>query len=192
MLTGDVLRKRGIDLSDEEFALLLDDALEASTGMADDPVTTLTPAETKALAGGGADLRPRGETEPPPRAEAAASYGALLAESFSVAQVSSQLGIDASRVRHRLAERSLYGIRLKGSWRLPAFQFTDDGVVPGLDVVLPTLPDDLHPVAVRRWLTTPVSDLSISGRRGAAGVSPLEWLSGGGDPHPVAALATDL
>ncbi len=189
MLTSEVLRKRGIDLSDEEFAALLDDALDGvavETGA--DPLRTLTPTEYAALAGGGADLRPRGAEEPDPKAETVAAYGALLAGGVTVVEAAARLGIDASRVRHRLADRSLYGIRLRSGWRLPAYQFTDNRAVPGLGEVLPALPQDLHPVAVWRWLTTPIADFALDGHA----LSPLGWLSAGGDPGPVATLAADL
>jgi hypothetical protein len=190
MLTTDVLRKRGIELSDEEFAVLLDDALDGlSANVEADPTRSLTPAETTALASGGADLRPLGAEEPVPRAETAATYGALLAGGLTVAQSAARLGVDPSRVRHRLAERTLYGIRLRASWRLPAFQFAeDDGMVPGLDRVLPAIPADLHPLAVWRWLTTPVADLALDGSEAA----PLQWLAAGGSPAPVADLAAGL
>jgi len=190
MLTIDVLRKRGIDLSDEEFAVLLDDALDGlAAGVDDDPTRSLTPVEAAALASGGADLRPLGAEEPGPRAETAATYGALLAGGLTVAQAAARLGVDPSRVRHRLADRTLWGIRLRAGWRLPAVQFADDGgMVPGLDRVLPAMPADLHPVAVWRWLAAPISDLPVAG----APVSPLSWLAAGGRPDEVAALAAGL
>jgi hypothetical protein len=190
MLTIDVLRKRGIDLSDEEFAVLLDDALDGLTAeVDDDPTRSLTPAEAAALAAGGADLRPLGAEEPGPRAATAAAYGALLAGGLTVAEAAARLDVDPSRVRHRLADRTLWGIRLRAGWRLPAVQFADDGgMVPGLDRVLPAIPADLHPVAVWRWLTTPIPDLSLDGSPAA----PLPWLAAGGRPDEVAALAGGL
>jgi len=190
VLTTDVLRKRGIELSDEEFAVLLDDAFDGlATDVETDPSRSLTPAETTALAGGGADLRPLGAEEPVPRAETAATYVALLAGGLTVAQSAARLDVDPSRIRHRLADRMLFGIRLRAGWRLPAFQFTEDGgMVPGLDRVLPSIPPDLHPLAVWRWLTTPVADLALDGSE----ITPLQWLAGGGPPAPVAALAAGL
>jgi hypothetical protein len=190
MLTTDVLRKRGIDLSDEEFAVLLDDALDGlAADVESDPSRSLTPAETAALARGGADLSPLRAEEPVPRAETAATYVALLAGGLTVAQSAARLDVDPSRVRHRLAERTLYGIRLRAGWRLPAFQFTEDGgMVPGLDRVLPAIPAHLHPLAVWRWLTMPVADLALD----SSAVTPLQWLVAGGPPAPVAALAAGL
>ncbi|HLY84146.1 MAG TPA: hypothetical protein VKQ71_14250 [Acidimicrobiales bacterium] len=194
MQTSDVLQKHGILLSDAEFAAMLDEAFEEGfrplPAGTDDPARTLTVAEAELLAEGGADLRPLGSEEPAPLAEAAAGYGALLAGGLTVTEAAGRLGIDSSRVRHRLAEGSLYGIRLRSGWRLPAFQFDGGtgGVVAGLDTVLRALSPDLHPVAVRRWLSSPLRDLRVDGDS----VSPLEWLTHGGDATAVAVLAADL
>jgi hypothetical protein len=190
MRTSDVLRRRGIEVTEEEFAALLDDALGAvQPTHAPDPRRVLTGPEVTALTAGGADLAARSPGEPGPAAEAAATLGALLASSLTVASAAARLGVDASRVRHRLLEGSLYGIRLRGGWRLPAFQFTaTDGLVPGVAEVLTAVPRDLHPLAVQRWLTAPSPDLLIDD----SPVSPLAWLEAGGAPVPVATLAAGL
>ena len=189
MSTAEVLRRRGIVLSDEELGALLDDALAGMTmGVADEPARTMTAAEAAVLAAAGTDLRPRRPDEAVPGTEAAVTYGALLATGLTVGQTAALLGIDASRVRHRLAEGSLYGVRLRAGWRLPAFQFGAGGTVPGIDRVLAALPSDLHPLAVWRWMTTAQPDLA--GDDGPQ--SPLAWLLGGGSPATVATLAADL
>ena len=186
-----MLRGAGLDLDEAEFAELLGDALRslAPAAREDVPVRSLTKAEAAALQGGGADLSPREDGEPDPLAPVAARYGALLATALSVPEAATRLGVDASRVRHRLAEGSLYGIRLRSGWRLPAFQFDCDGaLVPGIDDVLRLVPDDLHPVALWSWLETPSAELFLGGRP----VTPLRWLRTGGDPAALAALAADL
>jgi hypothetical protein len=188
--TSDVLRKRRVGVTEEEFAALLDDALDAvQAGHAPDPRRVLTASETAALTAGGADLAAGSPVEPGPGAEAAAALGALLASSLTVAGAAARLGVDPSRIRHRLLEGSLYGIRLRGGWRLPAFQFTGgDGLVPGVPEVLAAIPRDLHPLAVQRWLTTPSPDLLVDD----SAMSPLAWLESGGAPDPVATLAAAL
>ena len=115
----------------------------------------------------------------------------LLATARPVAEAARLLGVDPSRVRQRLGERSLYGLKTPRGWRLPAFQFDldqPDRLVPGIGGVLAALPPDLHPVAVYNWLTLPDPDLAW----GDEPVSPLDWLRSGGDPAVVAALAADL
>jgi hypothetical protein len=87
-----------------------------------------------------------------------------------------------------LARGALYGVVVAGTWRLPLFQFTGTGVLPGLDQVVPALPEGLHPLAVANWFTGANVDLDT----GSGPVSPLDWLTAGGDPAPVARLASAL
>jgi hypothetical protein len=98
------------------------------------------------------------------------------------------LGVDDSRVRQRLAERTLYGIKLRSGWRLPLFQFDDGQAVPGIDVVFPCLDPGLHPVAVYQWFTTPAPDLLLDDQP----VSPRDWLRAGASTTEVAAFADAL
>lgn len=118
--------------------------------------------------------------------EGATSYAALLASALSVPAAAVRLGIDPAAVRRRLASRRLYGIRLGESWQLPSFQFVDGGgAVPRLKRVLVALPDDLHPMSVWRFLSTPAPELATED----GPWSPLEWLTAGGNPDPVVHLA---
>lgn len=96
-----------------------------------------------------------------------------------------RLGVNGSRGRQRLADRSLCGIKHVGSWRLPAFQFTERGLVPGIDIVLKALPADLSVVAIARWLETPNPDLCTRDDDERP-LTPLEWLAAG---HPAGAAA---
>lgn len=86
----------------------------------------------------------------------------------------------------------MYGVKVglggRRAWRLPRFQFTESGLVPGLDHVLRRLPEDLHPVALYRWLTTPHPDLVVDDEP----ATPFEWLTAGHDPEAAAELAAEL
>jgi hypothetical protein len=117
-----------------------------------------------------------------------ARYAALLAESRTVAEAAEVLGVDESRVRQRLAARTLYGLKRGRDWHLPAFQFADEGEVPNIGAVVSRLHPDLHPVAVANWFTLPTPDLLIEGEP----VSPRDWLRSGGAPGLVAAMAAEL
>jgi hypothetical protein len=133
--------------------------------------------------------------EPPACAEdalvrSAAEFAALVAASYSVSEAATRLGVDPSRVRHRLADHTLFGVRLSSGWRVPAFQFADRQIVPDLERVLPRLPSDLHPLSVLHWLTLPNPDLVIGTEERP--VSPLAWLRLGMDPAVVASLAEDV
>jgi hypothetical protein len=190
MTIADVLAGAGVRVSEAEFARLVASVLaEVGPAPVEDPASVLTPEEVAGLQAVDADLRPRGARERDPRADAAATYAAVLAGALPVAEVARRLGIDTSRVRHRLAARQLLGIRRTDGWRLPAWQFGVDGhVLPGLELVLRALPGDVHPVVIARFFASPAPEL----RMGRAAVSPREWLAGGGDPAIVVALARDL
>lgn len=86
----------------------------------------------------------------------------LEAASLTTAEAADRRGLDASRIRQRLGERTLLGFHRAGGrhdWLLPAFQFE-----LGLDE-LPDLwgrllralpsPDDASPTALVAWLSQP-------------------------------------
>ncbi len=155
-----------------------------------DPVRGLPSEEQAALRRGGLTLEAMDLGDRDPVLVTAARYSAMVASSLSVAQVARKLGIDESRVRHRLSERSLYGIKLRGTWMLPAFQFTADATIPGIEQVLPRVPADLHPVALLNWFTLPEPDLVVGEEE--TPVSPRDWLLMGRDPRAVGTLAASL
>ena len=190
MTLAEVLSRAGVDVSEGEFAALVASVLdELGPAPADSPRDALTAEQAGALSAIGADLAPRRRREREPRADAAATYAAILVDTLWVGEVAARLHIDASRVRHRLARRQLVGIRRADGWRLPKWQFGADGApLPGLERVLRALPADVHPVAVARFFATAVPELRI----GRTAVSPRSWLEGGGDPAPVVALAAAL
>lgn len=112
----------------------------------------------------------------------------LLAEAYTVKQAAALLDRNPSRIRQRIADRTLYGVQVHGEWRLPRFQFRDGAVVPGLDQVVRHLPEFLQPLAVENFLTRPSVDLDT----GEGPVSPVDWLASGGDFATVAELAEQL
>jgi hypothetical protein len=150
----------------------------------------LTAPELRILETGGFDPEPRGEPGGDPLAQAAAEYAALLKTSLGTAAVATQLGVDASRIRQRLAERTLYGFRQGTQWLIPTFQFVDNQPLPGLAEVVSQLDRELHPVAVLHWFLTPQPELY------AAAVdrplSPRDWLRLGYPPALPAQLAARL
>lgn len=151
---------------------------------------TLTEAEAKALASG-AGGRSAPDATIVIRALAEAAYSAVVESAVSVDDAGRLLGVNASRVRQRLAERSLYGIKHAGSWRLPAFQFTKRGLIPGIEIVLKALPADLSVVAVARWFETPNPDLCTRDDDERP-LTPLEWLASGHPAEAAAELASAL
>lgn len=184
-----VFERIGLHVGGAELEALVADALEqvVPARVVADPTAELTPEETAALRRGGLDPAWQAREMDDPTLRTAAEYAALLASSLSVEQAAALLGIDGSRVRHRLADRTLYGVKDRHAWRLPAFQFAGRGPVPGLECVLPHLPCGLHPLAVLGWLTRPNPDLWLDAEE--TPVPPLDWLRAGHDPERVARLA---
>ena len=149
----------------------------------------LTPSELGLLAKAGVEVE-----EFPRRADPmlvyATEFAAILATSLSPARAGERLGgVTAVRVRQLIRERSLYALRLEGRWRIPVFQFAEEGLVPNIGAVNATLPATLDAVSVLRWYTCPDPELEAPG---GDILCPLDWLRSGMDPAPVAALARDL
>lgn len=149
----------------------------------------LTPSELGLLAKARVEVE-----ESPRRADPmlvyATEFAAILATSLSPARAGERLGgVTAVRVRQLIRERSLYALRLEGRWRIPVFQFGDEGLVPNIGAVNATLPATLDAVSVLRWYTCPDPELEAPG---GDILCPLDWLRSGMDPAPVAAIARDL
>ncbi len=159
---------------------------ELNTRLAEgDPPTRgpLSSKERDALAAGGFRLEARA-----PRTQS--EYEQLLATSLSVEEVAERLDVNTSRVRQRLIEGSLYGVKLEGRWMLPRFQLSKKGVISGLAEVLPVVKDlGLHPVAVQRWFATPQPELLVDE---SEPMTPLDWLREGHPPSAVIDLLESL
>ncbi|GAB2759360.1 hypothetical protein GCM10027174_39820 [Salinifilum aidingensis] len=183
-----VLARAGLRITATEFLSLVEDAAKRLTTPRADPAAHFTDGERAALAEAGLDLDPLGEAEPDPRARTVAEQAVLRDTALSVGQAAERIGVDTSRIRHRIAEHRLIGWKDRGGWRLPAWQFGDRDVLPGLETVLAAMPLDQPALVLANFMTTPQQDLEL----GEAPVSPHEWLLAGGDPRPVAALAAHL
>ena len=149
----------------------------------------LTPSELALLDRAGVDVEEHPDREDPMMVYAT-EFGAILATSLSATRAGERLGgVTAVRVRQMIRERSLYALRLEGRWRIPIFQFQDEGLVPNIVAVNPALPRTLDPVSVLRWYTRPDPELEATG---GDVLCPLDWLRAGMDPAPVVKLARDL
>lgn len=193
-----VLERAGLQVDPEEFDRLVAEALEHVVPLRPSPdaVAELSEDELALLAGGGMRFDPLPAGSEHPLVRMAALYAALLGSSLSVAQAAALLGVAESRVRQRLGERTLYGIKRPGGWRLPRFQFAAPGAtrgtVPGIERALQRLTFDLHPLAVVSWFTTPNPDLVEGEDEAERAVSPLDWLKAGLSAEVVADLAADV
>jgi hypothetical protein len=122
-----------------------------------------------------------------PLTQSITDYMALLETSYSASQAAKHLKVDASRIRQRLRERSLFGIDYDGEKRLPRFQFERARVIPGMREVLAALPEGLNPLDVAEWFLSPHPDLEVAGQENP--ISPRQWLLSGATVDAVVALA---
>jgi hypothetical protein len=149
---------------------------------------TLSVGELDALKAVGLTTAPFNEgAARDPLTQSIADYMALLETSYSTRQAAKYLKVDASRVRQRLREHSLFGIDYDGEKRLPRFQFERAQVIPGLREVLAALPKALNPLDVAEWFLSANPDLEIDEQE--TPLSPREWLLKGHAVEAVVKLA---
>jgi hypothetical protein len=186
------LHARGLDVEPGDLSPMLREALDTMhrTLYPVDPAADLPAAETAALRRGGFLVTPAEAEHGGALARTAAEYAAILETSLAAGDTARLLGVDPSRIRQLLAARRIYGLQVKGAWRIPLFQFDRNRLLPGLEEVVPRLTASLHPVAVYRWFTTENPDLAPEDLDRA--LSPREWLLAGYPPAAVAELAADL
>jgi len=152
--------------------------------------SVLTASEESALARGG--VEPVSEEDVAVvQARAASAFQELRASSLTVDDAAARLGVNTSRIRQRLAARSLYGLKDGNTWLLPAFQFVSSGLVPGVGVVFRKMPPDIGALAAARWFTTPNPDLCTRDEDERP-LTPLQWLLVGNPPEAAGELAAAL
>jgi hypothetical protein len=115
----------------------------------------------------------------------------LLESSWSLELSAGMMGISRSRVSHRISSQTLYAFTLQGRRYVPQWQFVavssgERGVepIPGLARIVPLIPGDLHPLAVRAFMETPREDLD--------GKSPTTFLVSHGPVEVVEELLVAL
>jgi len=166
--------------------LLKNEPLRGESG--ESAAQTLSAGELNALKAVGLTTAPFAEgSARDPLTRSIADYMALLETSYSTSQAARYLKVDASRVRQRLRENSLFGIDYDGEKRLPRFQFERAQVIPGLREVLAALPEGLNPLDLAEWFLSPNPDLEIDAQE--TPLSPREWLLKGQPVNAVASLA---
>ncbi len=172
-------------------ALLRNRPLRGASTEAVQPSAALSKTELDALHGVGLSTEPWPADRPDdPLAQSIVDFVALLETSLTAGRAARLLGVDVSRIRQRLRERSLFGVEYEGEWRLPRFQFERRKVLPSLAQVLAALPADVNPLDVAGWFLSPNPDLGLEGEPRA--LSPREWLLRGLPPERATALAQGI
>ena len=188
------LERRHIEVDSQELARAVEDALTAAGGVPPypRPAETLSPEQLELLARGGFQLDGPELGIEDPVLRGALEYAALRVTALTIREAAERLGLEDSRIRQRLADRSLYGLNVDNEWRLPIFQFADEGgLVPNIERVLPRLAESLAALSVFHWLTSPNPDLRAPETHDEP-VSPLAWLELGLAAEEVADLAARL
>jgi len=178
---SDVLHRRGIDVSEAELADATDEGFGwVLTGL---DATALPVDEAAVLDAAGLPHEPGAYARS--AVASAGAYAALVSTALTVGEAAQLLGVTEGRVRHKIARQDLSALP-SGRRRLPRWQFTEQGPLPGLAVVLRALDPQAHPLATLAFMTTAQPELELVGEP----VSPERWLRAGGDPAPVAELAS--
>lgn len=162
------------------------DAVEASVGAS---ASAFTQAELDGFAQAGIDVR---GSATDPRGTVALYRGLVRQDldartALTVAAAAKHLGVSASRVRQLIGANSLFAVRAQDERRLPAWQFTTNGYVPGI-ASFAEAARELHPLALAQFMSRPNVDLLIDDEA----VTPVAWLSSGGSVEEVAGLVAGL
>lgn len=171
------------------FPLTREQLAEVLDNLADD-----TSSPTAALSDHDADLLDAAGFIERPGALTAATIARdiamqqLVAESLSVNDAAERVGVSTARIRQRLAARTLWAYKWGARRLLIPAQFTDDGVVPGVDAVIARVRPDAHPLEVQALLTLPQPTLEVGGEP----ASIVVWLLSGPRSDAEIARATDI
>ena len=174
------LSARGINVAPAALEAALVDALSLRKPYRYPMRSGLSPAEQEVLKVGGVDLEKHDFGMEDPVVQATVEHAEIVVTSMSTTEAAACLGISRERVWQRLKNGSLFGIQTATGWRLPAFQFTDAGELPGWGEVAKALPEGLSPVELKAWLEGPHPDLGNA--------SPRAWLLAGGAPRTLVPL----
>jgi excisionase family DNA binding protein len=98
--------------------------------------------------------------------------GEVLAGALDVKAAADRLGISAASVHEMVVAGDLAALRVGGVWRLPAWQFSADGLLPGVSDLLASWPGSFLRLSV--WASTPSARLQ--------GQTPAQALTDG-DRH---------
>ncbi len=192
MEAASFLHAHGLDVEVDELNSALKAAIDAilESCYAAPGQEGLTEAELVVARAGGLDPSPQYNGSQDPLVLGVATYAALLETGLTTRSAAELLGVTEARIRQRIGESSLLGIKHGRTWKLPIMQFGTGGELPGWATVCRSLPRDASPVMVARWLDLPHPDLAIGGDEDPT--SPRRWLLEGRPSGRVAELAVEL
>ena len=107
----------------------------------------------------------------------AVEHARLIVGGRSATAVADHLGLDVGEIERRAADGSLYAVDGPDGPVFPDFQFTETGALSGLEKVLASLGDDVHPVVAARFFLGTHS--GIESELSEDPISPRNWLAAG-------------
>ena len=127
------LHARGLDVAPKGLAAALRIAIAQIEALyrAKPGQEGLTAEEVEAARSGGLDPQPARGARADPLVQGVVAYAGLIHTGLTTRQTAARLGVSDARVRQRLQARTLLAVREGLSWRLPVFQFTKRGELPG-------------------------------------------------------------
>lgn len=148
----------------------------------------LTDEEIACLKEGGIDLDKAIPPEEDPMLAGYRYVADILLGALTVDQVAERLDLPALQVKVLAAKQELYLVDKKyGLERFPAFQFTNDGLLPGFQKVAPNIRRDMSMIGVEAFFTSKNPDLYVNDDIDQT-LSPVEWLASRRDPASVITL----
>lgn len=181
-----VLEDRGIGMSPQGLVDLVFELVSGLPKASDD--SELSESDREQLQRVGMSFEPF-EGDFDPLAGSVVKLSQLIASSLTTTEVAEKLGVGPSRVRQRLSSDAptLYGFKFAREWKLPQFQFSNGGLVPGMEEVIPNIPERWSPLEVFNWFSSPNPDLVVSDNEEKP-LSPIEWLESGRDPSELSVI----
>ncbi|MDR1186517.1 MAG: hypothetical protein LBK95_03535 [Bifidobacteriaceae bacterium] len=184
-----VLERHGTGLTPVDFIAELDAALAGLPSAGASPLSSDEVAFLRTNAGTrAAQVLDSWDPTAESRRDADAAIGRLARDasaSMSVAQAATTLGVDRSRISHRLAQGTLWAFAMGRALRVPRWQFTAEGsLLPGLPVIVAAIPEGLAPPIIEAFMRAPLLELG--------GAAPVDHLAAGGSPIPVAQFLAAL
>src|SRR5215217_7259228 len=95
--------------------------------------------------------------DPNARAPGSEAWREVLASALDVKDAAEALGVSAATVHQMVCSGELVAVRVGGVWRLPAWQFGADGLLPGVGDVVQRWPGSF--VLLSIWACTPSGEL---------------------------------
>lgn len=187
LTVAEVLGRYGLDLDESDVAQAFDDELSRRAPFTVPPMSDsetaflrqhLSPQAAEALALSSEELAQQAALV------VVEQTTQLLADSFSRKEAALALAVTPSRVSQLIGKHQLWSFTLGRHQRVPRWQITSGGPLPGLAVIVPRIPRGLVPLAVEGFIHAEQPELD--------GRTAVEFLQAGGSPELVAGLLESL